>query len=333
MRNLWTISVLSAFCLVSAARARSEPIPRAEKSQFPSQTPTAPPLPAVDESPAPERIWGVEGSFGVERDNNINHLLTNLDIDSNRRLGDTALLSHAMLEAFPDLFEESVATDLSYSYDRFDYQKNPSFSFYTHELAGDLYPRITPTLELDAGASLNWSGDSSGIFSDEQSGSLGVIWKAPQRFKIKAGYEYEHDNVRLNAAKDSQSNGLYLSVARPVARRQRIYFTYRLRDNRARGADFSYRSNSLRLGWVSRMCRWFKVNTVLSYLDTPYTNVDSRFGVQRHDHTYGLLIKPTVRIVDGLDLVPYYNYLENHSNVGTKRYYDQIYGVSLEGRF
>src|SRR5256885_7385098 len=131
MRTLRVWSLITGFCVATVVPAHAASVPRAEKYQYSSSARAVQPAP---EQPEP-KIWELSGSFGVEHDNNINHLLTNLDINSNRRLPDTVLLTEAGVAAFPMLLDGALDTEFSYTYNRYDYQTNTSFSYYDHELA------------------------------------------------------------------------------------------------------------------------------------------------------------------------------------------------------
>jgi Surface lipoprotein assembly modifier len=320
--------------LAAGVLRADEPDPtRSEKGQYSAPDQAGAQKKIVKKNPA-DKIWEVSGLVGVQVDNNINHLLTNLNVDSNSRLRDTILLTEAMVEAYPTFsLGRRVETDFSYTYDRYDFQSNQSFSYFNHSFSGDLYPALTKTLSLDLGGYADWSGDSTSIFSDDQGGIAGIIWRGPGHLRLRSGYEYRRDSVKIDETKSGHSNSYYASVSRPIVKGHTAYLNYRYRAVSTQGADFSYKMHSVRLGWLAHWWPRFKTNCVLSFQDKPYDNLDGRFLAVRHDKTYSALVKPTVMIFKWLDATASYNYIENHSNVAIKIYSDQIYSFALEGRF
>lgn len=319
-----------------ALTALADEQPRSEKYQIVT------PVPAIAQKAAKEtleekkkprrKIWEISAKAGAYGDNNINHLLKNLNINSNTRRPDTIFQSEIGFELTPDLSKD-WKTDIFYAYTNYDYRHTPSFSYHNHLISVSLLPAITSSLALDLGGYADWAGDQGGVFYSNTGAVTGIAWNGPKKLRVRAGYEYSHDNVPVNRARDADAPILYVRIIKSFLNKHAGFMTYRYRSNNAAEPDFSYKSNSVRAGILSYWPRGFRTMLSAGFTDQPYNNRDTRFLKIRRDNTYTLTFQPALTLFRGLDAVAAFTYLHNHSNVEIKSYSDQIYALSLEARY
>ncbi|SRR5258708_4717277 len=319
----------SMLVLLSMASARAVDI-RSEKSPRERRIEQAETL----KSPwrGSKKVWTVNVLLGVVTDNNITHLLVNSPVDSNLRISDTILRSGAGLTVTPRL-SKNVPTEFSYSFDRFDYQQNTLFSYYTHSLSGEVLPKIYSHWRLVTGGDADWAADQNGSLANSQAGHAGLQWSGPHHLRLRTGYEYRHDNVILNSLKNANSNIGFLTAHRRFFEIHNVFGHYRYVAHATTGSDFAFHAHEVRFGAINHWTPIFKTNWIASYTNKTYDNLDSRFLQRRHDITYSGTFKPGVSLLPWLDASVSLTYLENHSNVSIKSYSDQIYSFILEGRF
>lgn len=316
----------AAASLLLAAAARADEV-RSEKYGRPVLRPSERELAAA----RPRKWWELVAHAGVASDSNINHLLVNSTLESNLNRPDTIVRSGAGFNLDPAL-GGLAKTEWSYAYDRFDYSRNTVFSYDAHEIAGDVYPRLSRRWSLDLGGDLDWVEDKNGAIANDQTGRGGVVWSGADRRKFKAGLEYRRDRVTINPLKNGDSRIVYASLSQGVLAKGLAFGSYRYADHATAGPDFSYRAHSLRVGLIGHPAASLKLTGFASYVDKSYDNVDSRFLVRRRDRTFSATLKPTLTAAEGLFVVASFTYARNFSNVGVKEYSDRQLYLGLEGR-
>lgn len=324
MRSARVVAFLSG-CLLLSTAGRADEV-RSEK--YPRPLLHGP----EKEAPRPNKWWELNARLGVASDSNINHLLVNSALESNLNRPDTIVRSGAGFSLNPAP-SKSVKAELSYAFDRYDYSQNTIFSYYSHEISGDLYPRISRRWSLDLGGDLDWVADKNGAIANDRTGRTGVVWYGPARLKVKAGFEYRRDSVTINPQKNGDTRAVYVSMSRRVFADHLAFGGYRYQAHSTAGADFSYRAHAVRLGFVGRLTPAFKLTGFASYADKAYDNVDSRFHVRRRDKAFSATLRPSLTLVEGLSAVASLTYARNFSNVGIKEYSDRQIFIGLEGRF
>lgn len=316
-------TVLSVVFLLSAVSASGQEV-RSEKR--PPKTDAASRwLPKPEKE---KKQWEAAVSAAMLSDNNISHLLTNSVADSDTKIKDTAVNYGANLS-----FTPSSAFDLTYEYEATDYNTHKAFSSHSHSLTAGLAPKLGTHWGLDLGADAGLVGDKTGAISNGQGGRAGLVWYGPARLHLKAGYEYRHENVIINTAKNSNSGTAYFSVSKRFSKQQMAFAAYRLQTHDAAGPDFSYKARSVTLGLVSRWAPYFKISLAFTRKDKDYSNVDTRFLVKRKDSTDSIMIKPTLKIYGGLSAIGSLALTKDHSNAARKSFSDRTYSAGLEGRF
>ncbi len=279
-----------------------------------------------------ETLWSVDGGLWVSRDNDINRLLTNSVVDSNARVADTIVHAGADLDAAPR-WGDALTADISYSYDRYDFQNHPAFSYYDNSLSADLYPRVAPAWRADLGADLDWVSDSGGSVSNSRTGRLGAVWDGPERLRAKAGYEYSLDRVTVDTNRNAAGHALYLTLLRPLPARQYGFLGYRYRTVSTAGANYAYKSHSLYAGLIQPWTERLRATWVVTVADKAYDNRDTRFLTTRRDRLYSLSFKPAVVLIPGVRAEARVALLRGDSNVNAKSYWDQVYSLGLRGSF
>lgn len=320
-------TVLSAVLLMSSVHAGAQDV-RSEKNPPKSES-------AYRVVPKPKKEakqWDAEVSAGMVSDNNISHLLTNSNTDSNAKIKDNAVNFGANLSFSPE-YAEKAGLELGYEYESTDYRRHKTFSSHSHSLTADLAPKLSRHLGLALSGDLGWVGDKKSVISKGQGAGAGLVWYGPSKLRIKGGYEYSHDNVVINHAKDASSGAAYLSVNKRFYDRHLAFASYRLLSHKAAGPNYSYQASSVGLGLVSRWTPYFKLSLAFFHREKAYSNVDTRFLKKREDRTDTLVIRPTFKVFGGLYATGSLALSNNHSNVAIKSYSDRTYSVGLEGRF
>ncbi len=320
-----------AFLIValSAGLAHAD-LPDPEVDSSPNRVLT---LNSVASLPGPlfPKHWEVYAAPGVIFDRNINHLLINSTINSNKKIADTALHTEAGASYAPD-WSRRFKPFFEYSYERFDYQNNPGFSFYDHQLYGAFDYWMTRRWALDLGTEANWYADETGLVTDDQSYHSGLRWRH-RRSRMRFGYVFRKDNYIFTLGKNSHANSGYLELSHTFRHRQTIFASYYYRKNSAEEPIYSYQSHSTEVGWTQYWTNKIRTVCLGSYTDKPYDHYDDRFGAKRHEKTFGVTLKPSYAFYPTVRLIGIYSYLVNRSNVDTKSYIDQIYTLKLEARF
>lgn len=320
-------TVLSVVLLLSSAPAGAQDV-RSEKKPPKSESAYR----AIPKPKKEPKQWDAAVSAGMMSDNNISHLLTNSNTKSNAKIKDNAVNLGASLSFAPS-YAEKAGLELGYEYDSTDYRKHKTFSSHSHSLTADLAPKLSRNLGLALSGDLGWVGDKKSVISKGQGAGAGLIWYGPSKLHLKGGYEYSHENVIINHAKDANSGAAYLSVNKRFYDKHLVFASYRLQTHNAAGSNYSYQARSAGLGLVSRWTPYFKLSLAFFHREKAYSNVDTRFLKKREDRTDTLVIRPTFKVFAGLFATGSLALSSNHSNVAIKSYSDRTYSIGLEGRF
>jgi hypothetical protein len=325
-------ALLLTLLLSAADWARAE-IPHLQEGQESAMPGRILTLDSISTLPKPiwPRPWKVYAAPGVYFDQNINHLLINSTINSNIRVPDTIIHTEAGVTYRPEYWKK-FKPQASYTFERHDYQDHEGFSYYTHQIYGAFDYWFTRRWALDTGIESIWYADEDGLVTQSQTPHLGGRWRY-KRYRARAGYALRRSTFRYSPGKDAYANTGYFEISRSFFKRQLLYTYYDYRRSRADDAIYSFQSHYSELGWVNPWFKRFRVTWIASMLNKPYANFDRRFQAKRYEKTYSLTARPAFSIYPNLRLIGGYTYSENHSNVETKRYVDQIYRATLEARF
>ncbi|OIO00488.1 MAG: hypothetical protein AUJ51_10000 [Elusimicrobia bacterium CG1_02_56_21] len=321
------LTVLSVVLLMSSVHAGAQDV-RSEKKPPKSES-------AYRALPKPKKEtkqWDAAVSAGMMSDNNISHLLTNSNTNSNAKIKDNAVNFGASLSYAP-AYAEKAGLELGYEYDSTDYRKHKTFSSHSHSLAAGLAPKLSRHLGLALSGNLGWVGDKKSIISKGQDAGAGLVWYGPSKLHLKGGYEYSRENVVINHAKDADSGAVYISANKRFYKRHLAFASFRLLSHKAAGPNYSYQARSAGLGLVSRWTPDFKLSLAFFHREKFYSNLDTRFLKKREDRTDTLVIRPTFKVFGGLYATGSLALSSNHSNVAIKSYSDRTYSVGVEGRF
>jgi len=278
--------------------------------------------PSIRAAPAQ---YTAEAGLGGEYDSNVT--VDEVDLASSK--GDYALVADAAVGA-----KKAITDDIewagSYDFSQTWYRKFDEVDRQTHILGTDMSMGHEG---MDTGISLYYimSRLDNDRFLDLFRVSPSVSGFLTKRWFARGAYVYFNKSIAQRPDRDAETqNGevdLYYFL-----RGLRTYFNfgYRYRDEDAKGNEYDYRSNGVKLRYIQRFelfSRMTKLELAWRYEDRDYTSETPSIGEDRHDQRHRWRVDFEIPLVGRSALQLFSGYADYDSNYPQADYDQTVVGT------